>query len=126
VEVTSDVDRVTPRTRELVDAVSIPIFAEHVAGALTGERDLEQALRALQGGRAEIVPGFEVPVVDTTGAGDVFRGAFIEARLRAAAPREAVRFANAAAALACTRYGAFGGVPARGEIEELLKTASAR
>ena len=150
VTVTSDIDRVTPRTPALVDAVSIPIFAEHVAEALTAERDLERALRALRRphhallcvtlgargamllpgvrheDRAEVVPGFAVPVVDTTGAGDVFRGAFIEAWLRASTPREAVRFANAAAALACTRYGAIEGVPAREEIEELLKTATLR
>ena len=49
--------------------------------------------------------------VDTTGAGDIFRGAFIYALLRGDAPREILRFANAAAALSCTRMGAMSSVP---------------
>ena len=44
VPVTSDIDRVTDRTPELVAAVSIPIFAEHVLPAITGEADYERAL----------------------------------------------------------------------------------
>src|SRR5207245_3273679 len=39
--VTSDIDRVTARTGALVSAVTIPIFAEHVPAALTGETDVE-------------------------------------------------------------------------------------
>ncbi len=46
--VTSDLDRVTERTHELVASVSVPIFAEHVPGALTGEADQERALRKLR------------------------------------------------------------------------------
>ena len=45
---TSDLDRVTERTLELVTSVSIPIFAEHVPPTLTGERDPERALRKLR------------------------------------------------------------------------------
>ena len=51
--ITSDIDRVTDRTHDLVSAVTIPIFAEHVQQALTGEADVERALRAL---RAQAVP----------------------------------------------------------------------
>ena len=46
--VTSDIDRLTDRTPELVAAVTIPIFAEHVPPALTGRADPEAALRALR------------------------------------------------------------------------------
>jgi sugar/nucleoside kinase (ribokinase family) len=49
--------------------------------------------------------------VDTTGAGDVFRGAFIVALLRGDTPPDILRFANAAAAVSCTREGAIDGVP---------------
>ena len=45
--VTSDIDRVTDRTEELVAAVSIPILAEHVPAALTGESQIGRALRIL-------------------------------------------------------------------------------
>jgi sugar/nucleoside kinase (ribokinase family) len=74
----------------------------------------------LDGDRIEHVPGFEVEAVDTTGAGDVFRGAFIYALLRGDAPVAVVRFANAAAAVACTRPGAIGGVPTLEEINSQL------
>ena len=141
VPVTSDIDRVTPHTRALIDVVTIPILAEHVADSLTGERDMEHALRALRaphhtllcatigargamlldGDRLEHIPGFPANAVDTTGAGDVFRGAFIYALLRGDHPREIVRFANAAAAVSCTRYGAIGGVPTLEEISFRLK-----
>ena len=145
VPVTSDIDRVTERTRELADAVTMPIFAEHVPEALTGERDMQRALGALRaahhtllcvtlgsrgamllaGDRLEHVPGFPVDVMDTTGAGDVFRGAFIYALLRGDAPADVVRFANAAAAVACTREGAIGGVPTLDEINFRLKPEAA-
>jgi sugar/nucleoside kinase (ribokinase family) len=140
VAVTSDIDRVTERTRELADAVTVPIFAEHVPSEITGIGDMERSLRALRsphhalicvtlGARGAMVldgsgirhvPAFPVHVVDTTGAGDVFRGAFIYAMLRGDAPDGIVRFANAAAAVACTRHGAIGGVPTLAEIDELM------
>jgi sulfofructose kinase len=142
VPVTSDIDRVTGRTRELTGAVTIPIFAEHVPQALTGERDLPRALAALRaphhamlcvtlgsrgavvldGDRLEHVPGYPVDVVDTTGAGDVFRGAFIWALLRGERPAEIVRVANAAAAIACTRHGAIAGVPTIEELDGRLRS----
>jgi ribokinase len=62
-------------------------------------------------GQVAAVPGFEVQVVDTTGAGDCFDAAFLYARLERKAPlREAARFANAVAARSCTFAG---GVAAR-------------
>ena len=61
--------------------------------------------------------GIAVKTVDTTGAGDIFRGAFIYALLRGDAPGEILRFANAAAALSCTKLGAINSVPTLEEIE---------
>jgi sugar/nucleoside kinase (ribokinase family) len=71
----------------------------------------------LAGNEIHHEPGIKVKTVDTTGAGDVFRGAFIYALLRGDAPREIVRFANAAAALSCTRIGAMASIPSLHELK---------
>ncbi|MGH9347525.1 MAG: carbohydrate kinase family protein [Vicinamibacterales bacterium] len=146
VPVTSDIDRVTPRTEELVAAVTIAIVAEHVPEALTGEADLERALQKLRrvqpgmlcvtlgsrgsmlldGDRLHYEPAFQVDAVDTTGAGDVFRGAFIYALLRGEAPADILRFANAAAGSSVTRFGAISGVPSLDDTLALLNTAAVR
>lgn len=66
-------------------------------------------------------PGFEVNVVDTTGAGDAFLGGFSYALLKGRAPSDAGRFANACAALCCTRVGARAMSPLI-EVESLLSS----
>jgi sugar/nucleoside kinase (ribokinase family) len=141
IPVTSDIDRVTDRTEALVAAVTIPIFAEHVPAALTGETDSERALRTLRKSHAGMlcvtlgprgamlldgnqlyrVPAPRIDAVDATGAGDVFRGAFIHALLRGDTPAEILRFANAAAALSCLREGALDSVPGLGDVEKFLE-----
>ena len=140
VAVTTDIDHVTSCTERLLDLATIAIFSEHVPRELTGEADHERALHGLrrrydgwlcvtlgdrgsmllEGERLHQVPAFEVTAVDTTGAGDVFRGAFIHAWLRGDAPAGILRFANAAAAISCTRPGALGGVPTPEEIRRFL------
>jgi sugar/nucleoside kinase (ribokinase family) len=135
-----DVDAVSSRTKELVAAASFPILAEHVPRALTGESDPECALRALRrehagmlcvtlgargslllaGDRLYRAPAVRVDAVDTTGAGDVFRGALICSLLRGDSPEVMLRFANAAAAVSCTREGALAGVPNLQEINALI------
>jgi sugar/nucleoside kinase (ribokinase family) len=57
------------------------------------------------GGEPVTIPGFAVRAIDTNGAGDTHAGAFIAALARGAAPPEAARLANAAAALSVTRPG---------------------
>jgi sugar/nucleoside kinase (ribokinase family) len=134
--VTSDIERTTDDVRALIDAVTIPIFAEHVPAQLTGETNLPRALERLRrphhsmlcvtlGARGALLlaghdvihePGMSGQTLDTTGAGDIFRGAFIYAFLRGEPPREIVRFANAAAALSCTRIGAMSSIPSLEEI----------
>jgi sugar/nucleoside kinase (ribokinase family) len=138
--VTTDIDQVTERTAELVAAATFPILAERVPQALSGESDVKKALRALHrqhggmlcvtmGSRGSLLlngdqlheaPAFEVAAIDTTGAGDVFRGALIYSLLRGDRPDVMLRFANAAAAVSCTREGAMGGVPNLREIDQLL------
>lgn len=140
---TSDLDRVTSRTAELVAAVSIPIFAEHVLPAITGEADPEKALTRLRrthagmlcvtlgprgsmmlvGDTLFVQPGLAVKAVDTTGAGDVFRAGFIHALLGGYGPAEILRFANAAAALSCTRAGALSGVPSLADVTSFMASA---
>jgi len=56
------------------------------------------------------------PVVDTTGAGDTFIGAFAAARVEGASVAAAAAFAQKAAALSVTRPGAVGGMPYRHEV----------
>lgn len=67
------------------------------------------------------VPAFDVPVVDTTGAGDAFAAGLVDAWLCRDLPvREAGRFAAAVAAENCTAEGARGGLPDRETVETRL------
>jgi hypothetical protein len=68
----------------------------------------------------QLIPGFRVKPVDTTAAGDVFNGALAVALGEGRPLLEAVRFANAAAAISVTRLGAQSSAPARNEIEAFL------
>lgn len=68
------------------------------------------------------LPAPEVRVVDTLGAGDVFHGAYALAMAEGRTMRDAALFANAAAALKCTRPGGRAGIPDRAEVEELLNS----
>ncbi len=78
------------------------------------------AFLATAGGH-ERVPGFKVRAVDSTAAGDIFNGALGVALTERKPLRDAVRFANAAAALSVTRLGAQPSAPTRGEIDRFLR-----
>ena len=80
---------------------------------------------ALQDGHWFYSPAYEVSCVDTTGAGDVFHGAFCYAVLAGKAMQKVLEFANAAAALNCTAIGARGHIPLRTEVESLIKASAA-
>jgi sulfofructose kinase len=67
-----------------------------------------------------------VNCVDTTGAGDVFHGAFCYAVLQDMAMRDALDFSNAMAALNCTALGARGGIRGIDDVRALLARAERR
>jgi len=71
-----------------------------------------------------LVSGFEVKAVDTTAAGDVFNGALAVALARRQPWPEAVRFANAAAAISTTHLGAQPSAPKRKEIKQLVESVA--
>lgn len=66
------------------------------------------------------IPGFQVDVVDTTGAGDAFNGGLAVALAEGLSLQDAIRFANATAALCVTRPGTAPSMPYRNEVEALL------
>jgi sulfofructose kinase len=81
---------------------------------------------ALENGRFFYSPGFIVNCVDTTGAGDVFHGAFCYAVLAGMPLAGTLEFSNAMAALNCTRLGARGGIASEQEARALMEQASRR
>ena len=139
--VTADIDRLTPRTLELAASVDVAIFSSNVPTALTGEADAEQALRKLrpmlpawlcvtlgtrgamllEGDHLYHAAAPRVDAVDTTGAGDVFRAAFISGLLKQYAPQPILEFATAVAAVACTREGAIDSVPELADVERATR-----
>ncbi|MBC3381957.1 sugar kinase [Serratia fonticola] len=119
------------------DILPLVALADHAAFSepgllrMTGKTDIEQGLRAakndkngqvyvtqgkhgcfwLDNAQLKHQPGFPVEVVDTTGAGDVFHGALAVALSSQPDIAQAVRYANAVAALKCTRPGGRAGIP---------------
>lgn len=93
-----------------------------------GERRLSVITRGPDGaqvianGRKIEIPGYNVPVKDLTGAGDVFAAAFfLQAAERGTSALKAGQFANAVAALSVGEIGPFG-VPSRKQVQNLLET----
>jgi len=70
---------------------------------------------------ADHIPAFEVELVDQTGRGDAFAGALAAYCAVKDDIREAVKFASAAGALACTKFGSIEALPTKAEIIELLQ-----
>jgi sugar/nucleoside kinase (ribokinase family) len=139
-----DVEKVRPGIEALLARIDVIIAAREFPEKLTGRTMAGAALEclakefhapvvcvtlgeegslALVSGREIRTPGFSVPVVDTTGAGDVFRGGFIAGWLLGgddAAIDEVLRYANATAALKCRGLGARTAIPNRAEVDRLL------
>jgi len=122
----------TPNETEAELLTGVPVEddegAEKAARALVA-RGVETVILTLgsrgafvfDSGSGQMVPGFEVDAVDTTAAGDVFNGTLAVGLAEGMPLVEAVRFANAAAALSVTRLGAQPSAPKRSEIDSFLK-----
>ena len=67
------------------------------------------------------IPPFPVEPLDTTGAGDVFHGAFIYGLLQKWNLEDVIRFSHAVAAIKCTQIGARRGIPTLSEVQEFLR-----
>jgi sulfofructose kinase len=91
-------------------------FGCRIAAATLGE----DGVLAWDGEQFHHAPAFRVPVVDTTGAGDIFHAGFIYGMLQDWPLQRQLDFACAAAALNCTQVGARGGIMSVEMIEEVM------
>ncbi|WP_042347589.1 ribokinase [Bacillus massiliigorillae] len=80
----------------------------------------EKGVRYFNGKEEVLVATFPVQVIDTTGAGDTFNAAFAVALAEGKEYTQALKFANRAASLSVTKFGAQGGMPTRQEVEACL------
>lgn len=90
-------------------------------GAWVCVTDGAQGVTCLANGETAHVPAFPVDAVDTLGAGDVWHGAFALGLGEGMDELRGVRFANAVAAMKCTRFGGRAGIPQRAEVERFLE-----
>ncbi len=143
IPVLADLDTVYKNVEKLFPYIDYLIASTQFLPAVTGHADpfkvLENMAReyhvptpgmtlgregalVYHAGRFFYSPGFVVETVDTTGAGDVFHGAFAYALLAGWDLARALDFSNAMAALNCTELGARGGIKSRVEAEQLMAT----
>jgi len=135
-----DLDKVETLTSELIRKIDFVITSSRFPTLFTGISDREKALFELQkhtsgflcvtlgheGAIALVdggilrVKGFELKVVDTTGAGDVFHAGFIYGLLQNWEAIEIMRFANAVAALKCCDVGGRRGIPTLEEVQRWM------
>jgi len=125
-------DYVTPNETEASALTGLPVRGRaeaHVAAQALLARGARAVVVTLgedgallhDGTTAAHIPAFKVDaVIDTTGAGDSFNGAFAVALAEGRSPLDAVRFGCAAAALSVTRPGAASAMASRAEIDALL------
>jgi sugar/nucleoside kinase (ribokinase family) len=138
-----DVDEVEPGTHALLQQTDAIIAAEEFPTALTGHPQLGRALEMIErefhaplvcvtlgakgslarcGGHEIRTPPAAVDCIDSTGAGDVFRGAFAAGCLRwpDGELEHVLAYANLAGALSCRAIGARGSLPSADELDRLL------
>jgi sulfofructose kinase len=137
-----DVDRAMSLREGLLTASSHLVFSSEPLQETAGVADDGEALKKIakltpsflagtrgalgtiwldEHGTLQQTPAFPVHTVDTLGAGDVFHGAFALAITEDQDLRTALKFASAAAALKCTRFGGAFAAPQRAEVEALLE-----
>lgn len=80
----------------------------------------KQGVRYFNGEKEVLVPSYQVETIDTTGAGDTFNAALAVALAEGMGFEKGIQFANRAASLSVTKFGAQGGMPTRKEVEESL------
>src|SRR6476469_713919 len=102
------------------DAKALHKIATLTHSFLAGTRGPKGTIWLDENGTIQETPAFPVHTVDTLGAGDVFHGAFALAITEGQDVPSALRFASAAAALKCTRFGGAFAAPQRAEVMELL------
>jgi sulfofructose kinase len=102
------------------DGEALKKIAKLTSAFLAGTRGPQGTIWLDENQTLQQTPAFPVHTVDTLGAGDVFHGAFALAITEKQDLRAALRFASAAAALKCTRFGGAFSAPQRAEVEELL------
>lgn len=147
IPVSVDVDTIYPGFDLVLPNVDYLVASLEFPANWTGERDPFKALEILQDeykmrvaamtlgvngslarvdGRFHYAPAYAVDAVDTTGAGDVFHGAFCYAVLQGMAMREILDFSNAMAALNCTALGARGRIASIDEVRSLMARGERR
>ena len=127
-----DADIVSPNAgeAELLTGETLATHAKEaktVAAAFV-QRGAEQVVLKLgshgalvfDGSRFEQINGYRIKPVDTTAAGDAFTGALAVGRARGQSLIEAARLANAAGALACSKFGAQPSMPSAAEVDKIL------
>jgi sulfofructose kinase len=102
------------------DGEALKKIAKLTPAFLAGTRGPQGTIWLDENNTLQQTPAFPVHTVDTLGAGDVFHGAFALAITEKQELRQALRFASAAAALKCTRFGGAFAAPQRAEVTELL------
>jgi len=102
------------------DGEALKKISRLTSSFLAGTRGAQGTLWLDEDQNLQQTPAFPVHTVDTLGAGDVFHGAFALAITENQDIPSALRFASAAAALKCTRFGGAFAAPQRAEVEELL------
>ena len=107
------------------DGEALKKIAKLTPSFLAGTRGAKGTLWLDEQQNLQETPAFPVHTVDTLGAGDIFHGAFALAVTEKQELRQALRFASAAAALKCTRFGGAYAAPQRAEVEELLAQSQA-
>jgi ribokinase len=80
----------------------------------------KQGVRYFNGEKVILIPSYKVKAIDTTGAGDTFNAALAVALAEGKSITDSLQFANRAASLSVTKFGAQGGMPLRKEVEETL------
>jgi sulfofructose kinase len=147
IPVTVDVDTIYHGFDGVLPNVDYLIASSEFPVQWTNERDPFKALELMQNeygmrvaamtlgahgamarfeGRFYYSPAFVVNCVDTTGAGDVFHGAFCYAVLQQMPIADALDLANAMAALNCTAIGARGGIRTLADARALMSRAERR